>query len=73
MKPYGRIDIESRSVNGKRKTIMQEKGLGYEKSQLEVELHPQAPTHGLVLLENNVHGRGKGDGSCGRKAGTNQQ
>ena len=40
MKPYGRIDIESRSVNGKRKTIMQEKGLGYEKSQLEVELHP---------------------------------
>ena len=40
MKSYGRIDIESRSVNGKRKTIMQEKGLGYEKSQLEVELHP---------------------------------
>lgn len=51
---------------------MQEKGLGCEKSQLKTELCPQAPTSGLVLLENNVHVKGEGDGSCGRKVGTNQ-
>lgn len=48
---------------------MHEKGLGYEKSWLETEMCPQASTSGLVFLENNVHVRGKDDGSCMGKAG----
>lgn len=46
----------SLETQGKRKTIIAGKGLGCEKSQLETELCPQAPTSGLVLLENESRG-----------------